>query len=544
MLTSNEHQVTRRAFLALFGAGTGAVVLSACGAPAPSGAPAAAPTQLAAATRAGAATTPAPAAGQAKSGGKLTAAKLGDVATLDGHYWSPNGGLHVWLSYDTLARYDANLKPQPQLAESWDLSTDLKQITVNLRKGVTFHSGRELTADDVVWNLKRALDPKVTVGILGGLFAADATFTAKDKYTVVLQSPQPWPTVFDMFHVVNMLDKENTEAAGNTQAKAVGTGPFVFQEWRQGESMRFTKNPNYWQSGRPYLDEIVVNVRKDAQAMVADLESGAADLIYGAGLQDYVRLKSDSSYSAQLLTPPGGFYQIQPNVKFTPLDDKRVRQAINYALDRKRIADTVLLGLVEPVDLPWPANSPAYEAAKNNTYAFDLGKAKSLLTQAGVSNLSLDFVYAPTLPEYGTIAQILQSDLAQIGVTLNVQSMDISALFDLIHNQKYNGLYTLNDSWAAMEPVTLLASGASLNPKINNAGFKDDQYTQMVASAASEPDAARRKQLYSQLNDYILDQSFGIPIAPTTNRVVTKASVHGLEFGMNDVMRLGNTWLG
>lgn len=540
--TSKPGQVSRRALLALLSTGASAFVLSACGGVAPQ--TAAAPTAPAPAP---ASTTPAPvaaASAQPKAGGKLTAAKLGDVANLDGHYWSPNAGLHVWLAYDTLARYDQNLKPQPQLAESWDVSSDLKQITVNLRKGVTYHSGREFTADDVVWNLTRALDPKVTVGIIGGFFAPGATFTAKDKNTVLLQSPQPWPTVYDMFHVVNMLDKENTDVGSNAQTKAVGTGPFVFQEWRQGESMRFTKNPNYWQSGRPYLDEILVNVRTDAPSMVAELESGANDLIYAAGLQDFMRLKSDPKYQAQLLTPAAGFYQIQPNVKFKPLDDKRVRQALNYALNRKRIADTVLLGLVGPECLPWPTNSPAYEAAKNNTYTFDLDKARALLSQAGVSNLTLDFVYAPTLPEYGTIAQIYQADLAQIGVTLNVMSMEIAALFDSIHNQKYNGFYTLNDSWAAMEPVSLLASGASLNAKINNAGFKDDQYTQLVTSAGAEPDAAKRKQLYSQLNDYLLDQSFGMPIASTTNRVITKASVHGIEFRMNDVMTFANTWIG
>src|SRR5579859_2301494 len=548
-----QRKVSRRALLALLGAGAGAIGLSACASPVPSApasgaAPtsAAAPTAPAAAAAAAAATSTSTTStsGQPRSGGKLVAAKLGDVANLDGHYWSPNGGLHVWLSYDTLARYDQSLTPQPQLAESWDVSSDLKQITVNLRKGVTFHSGREFNADDVIWNLTRALDPKITVGIIGGFFAPGVTFAAKDKNRVLLQSPQPWPTVFDMFHVVQMLDKENTDVASNKQTKAVGTGPFVFQEWRQGESMRFTRNPNYWQSGHPYLDEIVVNVRKDAQAMLADLESGAADLVYNVGLQDFLRLKSDTNYQAQLLSPPAGFYQIQPNVKFKPLDEKRVRQALNYALDRKRIADTVLLGLVGPENLPWPANSPARASSRNNTYVFDLNKAKSLLGQAGVSNLTLDFVYAPTLPEYATIAQVYQADLAQIGVTLNVVSMDIAALFDSIHNQKYNGFYTLNDSWAAMEPVSLLSSGASLNYKINNAGFKDDQYSQLVATAGAEADAAKRKQMYSQLNDYILDQSFGMPIAPSTSRVITKASVHGVEFRMNDVMTFANTWMG
>jgi peptide/nickel transport system substrate-binding protein len=555
----HSRQVSRRAFLTVFGASTGAVVLAACGqaaapAVAPTTAPAAAPTSKPAAAAPAAATVAAtapaaaaqPAAAgtaQPKSGGTLQAAHLGDVANLDGHYWSTNGGLHVWLSYDTLARYDQNLKPQPQLAESWDVSTDGKQVTVNLRKGVMYHSGREFTSDDVVWNLQRALDPKVTVGILGGFFGQDPTFSAQDKYTVLLQTSQPWPTVFDMFHVVNMLDKENTDVASNTQTKAVGTGPFVFQEWKQGESMTFTKNPNYWQSGRPYLDQIVVNVRKDAQSMAADLEAGALNLVYDVTLQDYVRLKSDPNYSAQLLLPAAGMYQIQPNVTYKPLDDKRVRQALNYAIDRQRITDTVLLGLVGPEDLPWPATSPAYEQAKNSVYAFDLDKAKSLLAQAGVGDLTLDFAYAPTLPEYGTIAQIVQGDLAKIGVTMNVKMMDIAALFDLIHNQKYNGVYTLNDSWAAVEPVTMLAAGASLNPRINNAGFHDDQYTALVDSAKAEADAAKRKMIYSQINDYILDQSFGIPVAPSTDRVVSKANVHDVGMGFNNVMRFENTWM-
>jgi len=482
--------------------------------------------------------------GQPKSGGTLKAAKLGDVANLDGHYWSPNGGLHVWMAYDTLARYDQNLKPQPQLAESWDVSSDLKTIKVNLRKGVTYHSGRELTSDDIVWNFQRALDPKVTVGIITGFFGKDPKFTANDKYTVTLTTSEPWPTVFDMFHAVNILDKENTILENNAQSKAVGTGPFVLQEYRQADSMRFVKNKNYWQSGKPYLDEVIVNVRADAQALVADLEAGATDLVYNLTLQDFQRLKANSSYTAQLLTPAAGMYQIQPNVLFKPLDDKRVRQALNYAIDRKRITDTVLLGLVSPMDLPWPQASPAYEAAKMNMYAFDLDKAKSLLAEAGVTGLELEFVFAPTLPEYATIAQIVQSDLAKIGVKMNVRSMEIAALFDVIHAQKYNGVYTLNDSWAAMEPSSMLSVGASLNPLKNNAGFNNEQYTQLVQRASTEPDAAKRKQIYSELNDFILDQSFGIPIAPSTSRVVSKASVKGLEFRFNDVMYLGNVSIG
>ena len=323
---------------------------------------------------------------------------------------------------------------------------------MNLRKGVTYHSGREFTADDVVWNLQRALDPKVTVGILGGFFGKDPTFSARDKYTVVLQTAQPWPTVFDMFHVVNMLDKENTtstqcadQGGRHRSVRLSGVAPGRVHAVHQEPQLLAIRQaiPGRSPGQRPH----------GCAGMVADLESGAARPGLQRHLQDFMRLKSDPSYTAQLLTPAAGMYQIQPNVTFKPLDDKRVRQALNYAIDRKRITDTVLAR---------PGRAPGSALAGQLTRV--RGREKQHLRirprqgqgapqSAGVSNLVLDFVYAPTLPEYGTIAEIFQADLAKIGVTMNVKSMDIAALFDADPRPEYNGVYTLNDSWAAMEPV-------------------------------------------------------------------------------------------
>ena len=125
--------------------------------------------------------------------------------------------------------------------------------------------------------------------------------------------------------------------------------------------------------------------------------------------RDFGRLKSDPKYQAVVTPMPGYFYMFQPNVTFKPLDDKRVRQALNYAIDRKRIVENVILGEGTPMSTPWRSNSPAFEPAKQNAYAFDLDKAKSLLNQAGVSNLTLDMLVAagvdrirhdgPDLPE-------------------------------------------------------------------------------------------------------------------------------------------------
>ena len=198
----------------------------------------------------------------------------------------------------------------------------------------------------------------------------------------MVKAKQPWPAVFDWLQVLNVIDKETTDGPDG-KSKAVGTGPFGLVEWQPGTSLKYARNKSYWQSGVPYLDEVLVTIARDDASMTAQLESGSANLVFQCTLQDFQRLKADPKYQAQFLTPAAGMYQIQPNVTFKPLDDKRVRQALNYAIDRKRIADTVLLGLVGPEDLPWPTNSPAYEAAKNTHYAFDLDKAKSMLASAG-----------------------------------------------------------------------------------------------------------------------------------------------------------------
>ena len=477
----------------------------------------------------------------------LRVGNVGDVANIDGHSWGPNNGFSIFMIYDTLTTYDANLKAQPELAESWDISSDARQITLNLRKGVQFHSGRELTSEDVVYNLERPLNPQLqaTVAsftILPGFVPAGTTFEAKDKYTVVIHSEKPWVGAFDYFQVLNIMDKETAEGP-DSKTKAVGTGPFIFGEWIQGDHLRFDKNKSYWRSGRPYLDGVLMSIKADAQAMVTELEAGVVDVIRAPLWRDYARLKTDAKYTAIKTQVPGTFHQFQPNVTFKPLDDKRVRQALSYAIDRQRIVDSVMLGESVPESLPWQPSSPAFDPAKQNFYAFNLDKAKSILDGAAISNLALDFVYTTTDPAYAQMAQIYQADLAKIGVTLNLKPLTIVQLLDTIQHQTYNGLYTLNDPWASMEPITLFTSSSSAGYRKNNAGYQDDKYTQLVTNVSTEPDPAKRKQMYAELNDFLLDQAFHMPVTQSPGRILTSARVQGIEHRQMDRFMLGNTWI-
>lgn len=504
-------------------------------APAPAAKPTAAPAATAvpvAATKPGA---------QPKLGGTLRSAIPSDLPNLEAHIITPNAFESLWLVYDHLTAYDDKLKPQPQLAESWDVSSDLKQIKLNLRKGVQFHNGRELTSDDVKWNILRVRDPAVGASV-GFRNQSNwwTTIDTPDKYTIVLKSEQPRPAAFDMFEYFNILNRETMEGPDG-KSKAVGTGPFSLVEWAQGDHLTFAKNKNYWQSGRPYLDGVEVKVLKDPVAAITQLESGALDVVKGPPLRDFLRLKADSKYQTFTHPSSAGHFLLGINTLTPPFDNKKVRQAINYAIDRKRFADTILLGTGAPESLPWLPSSPAYEPAKQ--IPFDLDKAKALLGEAGASSIETDIYPYPDFVELLDFSQMLQADLAKIGLKLNIKRVELAAWFDVVNNRKYQGAYVTINTLAQMEPVTMLTQGRAYDPTSNNSGYKNEKYAQLIDAAGTEPDLAKRKQLYSQLNDLVLDESFSITLTSSPPRLVMRANVRDIGYSLHEAFSYTETWL-
>jgi peptide/nickel transport system substrate-binding protein len=525
--------LSRRSALRLVTLSAGGALLAACGV-APVSAPTAAPTPAAAKPAAptaaiaaapttapapaptatvsvASASTPAPAA-QVKTGGTLRFAATADIPNLDGHQRSATLTDTVWTAYDRLTQYDGTGKVQPMLAESWDVTPDYKQIRFNLRKGVQFHTGRELTSDDVKWNILRVRDPKVGSGSYVTWSNWFTSIETPDKNTLVLSTEASRPSMFDFFEWLNILDPVTMQGP-DAQAKSIGTGPFVFKEWKQGESLTFAKNPNYWEPGKPYIDGFVVKV-VEAQSALVQLEAGAVDLVKTEAVDDIVRLKKDPNF--QVIQHPfaGSFYEFGINITRPPYDDKRVRQAFNHAIDRQRYANSIMQGLVKPLTLFWSSTSPAFDDAKNASVPFDLDKAQSLLKEAGVSNLQADLLYIPTsYPVLKPLSEIYQADLAKIGVTLNIQSMDTATWLAQVNGVQYNGLYVSGDSLGNYQPATPLGASPAWSPNKNNSGFKTEEWTNLVDAVSTETDSAKQKQLYAQVNDYMIDQAWSIVFA-------------------------------
>jgi peptide/nickel transport system substrate-binding protein len=525
-------QLSRRQALGILTFGSGAALLAAC---TPS-VPAAAPTQGAAAAAAttpqpATASTPQPAAEQPKSGGSLRFAQTANPVSIDGNSIAGGGSETAWLVFDRLTTYDQNRTPQPMLAESWDISSDYKSFKLNLRKNVQFHSGREMTSDDVKYTILRLRDSTVGSGILAGFSNWFSAIETPDKYTVQLTTDASRPTFFDAIELFNIVDKDNVEGP-DAKSKIVGTGPFTFVEWQNGDHFTVAKNKNYWQSGRPYLDEIISYVR-DQQAMDLQLESNGLDVIKIPAVDDFVRLKGDPSYQAIVHPASGTFFEVGFNCKHPPLDDKRVRQALNYAMDRKRFSDTVWRGTATPIDLPWASTSPAFDAAKNGMYTYDLDKAKSLLSQAGVTGLETGIlVNGIGAPQVLAFSQIYQDSLAQIGVKLNIQNVEPAVWVDTLINKKpdYTGMWAGSDQIAQLTPSTLFQLSPGWRLDNNHSNFVDPMWTDLVNSSLSEVDPAKQKDLYGRLNDYILDQSFTVAIATYPYTILMRSNVKGTGY--------------
>jgi peptide/nickel transport system substrate-binding protein len=429
------------------------------------------------------------------------------------------------------------------LAESWEASADAKQLTLHLRKGVQFHTGREFTSDDVKYNIQRTADPKVAGGQLAPLASWWTAVETPDKYTAVLRSDLPRPNAFDYFENLNIVDKDVVESPDG-KTKSSGTGPFAFVEWVQGDHVTLAKNKNYWQSGRPYLDEVRIPILRDQQAMVAQLEAGAIDMARGPSLRDFVRLRDDPGFGGLAHTNTGGFYVLGANTGLPPTDNKLVRQALSYAFDRQRFVDTVLLGIGKAESLPWPPGSAAFEESKVNQYPFDLDKARALLNQAGLgSGFSIDFWPYLATADYTGMGQIYQADLAKLGITLNLKQPDVATWLDQVNNAKYIGLYAGPAGLGDMSPATCFTSSKAFAPAGNNSAFKSDRYAELVTQASTEPDPAKLKPIYAELNDLFLDEAFTIVLSPTQPVLLTAKKVNGVTFTHHERVDLTNTWL-
>ena len=537
--------VNRRRVLKLAVASVGIGLIAACGPIAPANSPGSAPA-ASTSTPAGVSVTPRPAptpAGQPKRGGTLRIGRSNEPSNLDPHLISPYGLHSTWMAVDRLTAYDDKLQPQPRLAESFELSSDSTQLKLNLRKGVAYHTGREFTSDDVKYSLLRVRDPKVGAAQLLAMSAWFSDVQTPDKYTVILKSDAPRVGFFDALEYLYMVDRESVEGP-DFKNKVVGTGPFMWSEYQQGVLLRMDRNPNYWDSGKPYFDALQFSTVPDPATLVVNLESGSVDLAESVPLRDGKRLQTDPRFVIYTDTVHGTINMIVCNTTVAPTNNKQFRQALNYGLDREHFVSAVTVGVSQPRVLMWPEQSEAFEASKASTYTFDLDKARSLVAASGVLPV-LDYVYTGNDPIGTGLGQIFQQDLGRAGITLNLKPMEGGPLLAIAASIGYHGVLENPASYLQFTPTTGIFLNRFINqdnPSGNQTGWVNPQLKQLVQQASTELDGIKRRMLYSQINDILLEESVIIPVSSSDGMLAATSNVQGLKRVRTNQMTLYEAW--
>jgi peptide/nickel transport system substrate-binding protein len=332
----------------------------------------------------------------------------------------------------------------PALASEWTVSPDGLTYTFTLREGITFHDGQELTADDVVWSLTTRQETADWSD--SGRLAGVESITAEDG-TVVLTLAEPDSSLlWNLTGRAGIVLKEGDEV--DYQTAANGTGPFTLTNWREGDSITFARNDEYW--GEPaQVAEVVFSYIPDNQATLNAALAGELDVLTGfdANLKEQVEAQGDFALALGQSTDKG---TLAFNSTAAPLDDQRVRQAIRQAINKTSFIEAQAAGEVQYG--PIPALDPGYEDL-SDVAPYDPAAARALLEEAGVEDLSLTL----TIPNFysTTVPQILVSNLDEVGITLEIESVDFSTwLNDVYVNKDYDLSFVLHTeardfaSWA------------------------------------------------------------------------------------------------
>ena len=326
----------------------------------------------------------------------------------------------------------------------------------------------------------------------------------------------------------------------------VGTGPWKLGEFKQGSTYRIDKNPNYWGT-KVNLDSINWSIALGSpEAMNAQFESGALDMMFQPTVQAFARFKADPTYQTMLHPASGAYFINGFNMTKPPFGDKRVRQALNWASDRKRFANLVLKDVYTPASLPWPSNSVAYDDTKNKFYnTLDLKKAADLLRAAGVTTLKTECL-STVSQEVIDFVQIWQNDLREIGVTLEPNPLQGAAFIDSNDNLKYDAVYAASAGGAALsQPVSLFVTATNLfsGDGKNNVGFNNARWRELTDQLVVETDPAKQKSLYGQVNDMMLDEVNQAFTAPLAHRLVMNKKVKNISYRAHEAFVFEGAWL-
>ncbi len=484
-------------------------------------------------------------------GGTLRFALGRDSVAFDPHiYYGASSASIQGNIYDGLIGYAPDGTLRPELAKSWENPDDNTWI-FHLHSGVKFHDGSDFNAEDVIYSLERIMDPE-TAATRGGLLRAQiVSMEALDELTVKITLAGPNATFLSVLAAADcyMVDKEWGESGHNFKSEANGTGPFMLAEYEPGVQYVLVRNPNYWKEGLPYLDKLVLVPIQDDNTRINSLKNGDIDMAEVVPWQDTISLKK----------PPYKIYSgyetfnfVRINTSRAPLDNPKVRQALNYIIDREEICQVAFGGEAKPISAGLILEDHwAFSDELKEYWKKDHELAKKLLAEAGYSDpsqlkLTLE---SSNLPIHLDNAQLIQNQLSNFGIDVTLKVLEVPTLLEKRTSGDY-GLLMDGTSLPWPDPDAYAQFFHSTEGTIfaKAVGFCNEELDRLLELGRTVLNQEERKDIYYQAEQVLLEEAPWIFVLWRSQAESTWDNVQGFVHfggaaGFYSTANLENVWL-
>ncbi len=484
-------------------------------------------------------------------GGTLIFGRGGDSVGLDPAFEEDGESFKVCDNiYDTLVQYkDRSTEIEPGLATRWESSKDGLTWTFYLRKGVKFHDGTPFNAEAVLFSLNRQHEKTHEFHDVGGSYIYWVAtglanivdnITAIDEFTIQITlktayAPFIYTIAITPFAIVSPTAVKKYKNQDDTFSNnPVGTGPFKFVRWDRSDKIVLEANKNYW-GGRPKLDRVIFRSIPDNAVRLIEIQRGSIHVMEFPNPDDLQQIRDDDELS--LLTQPGmNIGYLAMNLDKPPLNNQKVRLAINHAIDKKTIIEHLYQGLGTPAKNPIPPTLWSYDDSIQD-YTYDPKLAKKLLTEAGYPDGFSTTLWSlpvprPYIPDGRAMAEVIQSDLRKIGIDAKIQTYDWGTYLE---KTKYGEHDMAMLGWSADlgDPdnflYVLLSKTSAEKPAANIAFYRSEAMQDLLEKARETTDKEKRISLYMEAQRIFHKDVPWVPLAHAKQVLVINKKVENLN---------------
>lgn len=486
--------------------------------------------------------TPVPVNPDATPGGVLRLGVQGDPVQLDPALEILDAtGLVVDFIFEGLLHEGPDLSPQPRIAESWTVSDDALTYTFTLRPNVMFHNGRALVAADVKYSFERLQDPDIAspwAGDAGNMASIDAP----DDSTVVITLSAPNASILSILtkRGFSIVPQEVVEEFGDLRQNPVGSGPFSLVEFVPNSHVTLAKNAEYWLEGRPYLDGLEIQVIPDDTARTTALVSGTVDMIEALPAKDYELIDADANLD-RVGGESSNLRWFVFNTRIAPWENKEVRRAIAEGIVRQQIIDAAVFGYGQPLLGMYPESFWA-------GYPHEAPEGDPAAAKVKLDELGLTADVQPGILTWGEYDFLLNTSTV---VQEQLRQMGINSELEPVENATYLERYFSGDFDVAVmgaggyrDPDDYLRTSLMTDGVTNAAGWSSPELDALLQEAVAEPDLEKRRELYIQIQDAIVEEAMWIILYTSESFTGMSTRVAGFEpYLSQSMIGIRDAWL-